>query len=468
MTRALWTGVFVALAAGVSARGDDPSTKPAAPTPAPAPAPGVSVAARFAAVRDEYEAATTAAAKASEAGKTDYEQWKLYGQKMPNIADFSRRMVDLAAADPKDPGARDALLWVIDQPGMSAAGPYADEYLRAASLLLRYHADDPEVARVGLQIDNIGSLGRDLLLEGLVVRAAGRETKGLARMALAQYLMTKAKYAEGGRKALESGRPVSETFRVRTYDDSGKMAEREFPRPPEERAYELHTRALDPEAVKTQARRLFEEVIKDYGDVPYVTRRVKALQETLKQPRPEWNGRALTPEELKTLERRVARRQTLAEVAKAKLDELDNLVEGKPAPPIEGVGMDGKPLKLADYRGKVVVLVFWGTWCGPCMAEVPNERALAEKYKDRPFAILGIDCESDQDAARKVMAREKITWPNWNDGDPGDGPIVKAYHVKSYPSTFVLDGRGVIRHIHVTGSSLDKAVEALLREPAAK
>ena len=52
---------------------------------------------------------------------------------------------------------------------------------------------------------------------------------------------------------------------------------------------------------------------------------------------------------------------------------VHNLAVGKPAPEINGVDFDGKPLKLSDYRGKVVVLVFWGTWCGPCMAEVPHE-----------------------------------------------------------------------------------------------
>ena len=51
-----------------------------------------------------------------------------------------------------------------------------------------------------------------------------------------------------------------------------------------------------------------------------------------------------------------------------------NLAVGKPAPEIEGVDVDGKPLKLSDYKGKVVVLVFWGSWCGPCMAQVPHER----------------------------------------------------------------------------------------------
>ena len=122
-----------------------------------------------------------------------------------------------------------------------------------------------------------------------------------------------------------------------------------------------------------------------------------------------------------------------------------NLAVGKPAPEIEGVDIDGKPLKLSDYRGKVVVLVFWGSWCGPCMAQVPHEREFVERLKGKPFALLGVDCEADKDAARQAMARERMTWPNWYDGAPATGPIAERYHVRSYPSVFVLDAKGVIR-----------------------
>jgi thiol-disulfide isomerase/thioredoxin len=151
-------------------------------------------------------------------------------------------------------------------------------------------------------------------------------------------------------------------------------------------------------------------------------------------------------------------------VAKARLDEMENLVGGKPAPAIDGVGMDGKPLKLSDYRGKVVLLVFWGTWCGPCMQEVPHERELVERYRGRPFALLGVDCDSNKPAALKVMKDQGITWPNWNDGDPGEGPIVQAYHVRGYPTIIAIDAKGIIRNLNVIGSGLDKAVEELIKE----
>ena len=454
MTRIWWTGLVLAVLS-TAARGDD-APKAAAAKPAG------TIAARFAALRDEFEAAQTAATQAAEKGKTQFESWKTFVKLMPDTAAFSKRMVDLAATDPKDPGARDALLWVLDKPGMGHGGPYLDEFTRAVLLLLRHHADDPEVARLGLQLDNIGTSGRDLFLEGLVVQAKGHEAKGLARLALGQYLEVKARAIGLARN------PPPNMNRIQTYDDNGKLVEKDLVSPPERVAYQWHLRLCDPDAIRAEAKRLLDEVVKDYGDIPFVTRSHRALEELLKQPKPTWHGEPLTPEQIKQVERMLARKQTLADVAKAKIDEMENLVAGKPAPPIVGVGMDGKPLKLSDYHGKVVVLVFWGTWCGPCMAEVPHEREMAERYKGKPFALLGVDCDSDKAAALKVMAQEKITWPNWNDGDPGEGPIAQRYHVRGFPSTYTIDARGIIRHINELGSGLDKAVDGLLKELEAK
>ena len=91
------------------------------------------------------------------------------------------------------------------------------------------------------------------------------------------------------------------------------------------------------------------------------------------------------------------------------------------------------------------MLVFWGSWCGPCMAQVPHERELVERLKGQPFALLGVDCEANKDTARAVMARERMTWPNWFDGAAGTGPIANRYHIRGYPSIFVLDAKGIIR-----------------------
>jgi thiol-disulfide isomerase/thioredoxin len=172
----------------------------------------------------------------------------------------------------------------------------------------------------------------------------------------------------------------------------------------------------------------------------------------------------MTQDERPQLAELVSRKRTLGHEPAARLDEMQNLIAGKPAPDIDGVDFDGKPLKLSDYRGKVVVFAFWGTWCGPCMREVPRERALAERLNAKPFALLGVNCDVDKQAAVNAIKSEGIS-PNRLDGAPGEGPIGKRYHIRGYPTIFVIDGQGIIRQkTGAIADALEKAIDDLLKQ----
>ena len=95
-----------------------------------------------------------------------------------------------------------------------------------------------------------------------------------------------------------------------------------------------------------------------------------------------------------------------------------------------------------------------------------SEREMVERLQGRPFALLGIDSEASKDAGLKVVESEKVTWLNWFDG--GDHPIMDRYHIKSFPSTFVIDAQGIIRHKRLIGKGLEDAVDKLLAETEAK
>ena len=114
-------------------------------------------------------------------------------------------------------------------------------------------------------------------------------------------------------------------------------------------------------------------------------------------------------------------------------------------------------------RGKVVVLNFWGVWCGSCMAMVPDERKLVEHMAGKPFALIGVNSDSDLAKVKTVMAKEKITWPSFRDGGPF-GSIATTWNVESWPTIFVLDRKGVIRYRDVRGKDLSDAVEKLIHE----
>ena len=147
-----------------------------------------------------------------------------------------------------------------------------------------------------------------------------------------------------------------------------------------------------------------------------------------------------------------------------RLDNIPNLKVGGIAPEIAANDLEGKRLKLSDYRGKVVMVVFWGSWCGPCMRMVSQEKALFEKHKGKPFVLLGVNCGDKLDVAKKTITDKKMGWPSWYDGEDIRGPIETDYDVPHWPRIFLIDTKGVIRQIDLEGKELDETVDKLLAE----
>jgi RNA polymerase sigma factor (sigma-70 family) len=476
MAKAMTTGALMAalgaLTTGaiVLARGGDEPSKPptqAARSPEPkkelAPAPAPPLEDQFRRIVKEYDDARARALEVSATGKTEFERWKLINETTPDEADYSRRIVDLAAKHPQEVASRDALIWVMNQPQRSDGGEYGDEFARAARLLVAHHIDDPEVARVGLRLDNVTSRRRESFIEAIYACAEKRETKGLARMALATYLEKRILEVTNARKY-----PGRNVIHSKTYDDQGKLVERTFPMSNEAEGERVHNRLIDADYVRSECVRLYEEVIAEYADIPYITTQYRDME---RKARGTPSGAIADPEKKRTIlqvEEYLAKTKvpTLGQVAAWRLDDLLNLAVGKVAPDFEGQGVDGKPLKLSDYRGQVVVLAYWFSTCGPCLRAIPDERELAAKMKGRPFTLLGIVTDGRADDARKVIEAEKITWPNLLVG--GD-KVAQQYHVSGNPSYFVLDAAGVIRSKgHILPSQLDQLVEKLVGEAEAK
>ena len=150
----------------------------------------------------------------------------------------------------------------------------------------------------------------------------------------------------------------------------------------------------------------------------------------------------------------------------AKDADLKRVSAGAEAPDITAEGLDGKLFNLSDIEGKVIVVTFWADWHKGCRHQYGAQRELVEKMKQRPFAMVGVNCDEDRAEAQKVAEREKMTWKNFWDGRWGR--ITQEWHVQTYPMTFVIDHKGIIRHRNLNGKELEAAVENLVKEAEAK
>ncbi len=160
---------------------------------------------------------------------------------------------------------------------------------------------------------------------------------------------------------------------------------------------------------------------------------------------------------------------------------------GKPAPEIEATDLDtGRPVKLADYRGKVVVLDFWGYWCGPCTGNMPHLMELQRKFEGQPLAIIALHDQSVQSRAeydQKISMARQRKWGGRDltfqvlldrpdlqkpaDRDPiGSGTTVRRYGIEGFPTLFVIDPDGLIV-APVSFADHDR-LETIVREQLAK
>lgn len=155
-----------------------------------------------------------------------------------------------------------------------------------------------------------------------------------------------------------------------------------------------------------------------------------------------------------------AQRGTVGDQAKSSLEEIRKCGIGKKMPNLGSEDLQGGKVQLKDYKGKVVVLDIWATWCGPCKAMIPHEREMVEKLKDKPFTLISISADAKKETLEKFLESTKMPWTHWWNGQ--NGGILKELEVQFFPTIYVLDGDGVIRYKNIRGEQLEKAVEKLL------
>jgi peroxiredoxin len=134
------------------------------------------------------------------------------------------------------------------------------------------------------------------------------------------------------------------------------------------------------------------------------------------------------------------------------------LVEGTKFPDFEEKDLTGKPLSLANYKGKVVLVDFWATWCMPCRIELPNVLQTYEKYHAQGFEIAGVSLDEDQPTLERLIKESKMTWQQFFDGKRYENKLARKYGVNKVPTTYLLDREGKIIGRDLRGEDLAAAV----------
>ena len=137
-----------------------------------------------------------------------------------------------------------------------------------------------------------------------------------------------------------------------------------------------------------------------------------------------------------------------------------NLLDpGNQAPDFVFRDLQGTERRLSDYRGQVVLLYFWGTWCGPCLKATPHLREAYEAFASRGFEIIGIDTQDSLETLQAYLSKHSIHWPQTMQGEYG--PILDLYRVSSYPSSFLINENGTIVDRQLRASNLTAALREL-------
>jgi peroxiredoxin len=139
---------------------------------------------------------------------------------------------------------------------------------------------------------------------------------------------------------------------------------------------------------------------------------------------------------------------------------------GKRPPTFLMRDLEGKSQSPDLYRGKVLLLDFWATWCSPCRAETANLKRLYRRYHKRGLHIVGISLDTNPGAVLKFIAEENIRWPQLWDGRGPKGELARQMGVMAIPKMILIDRKGIIREVSSGGSSLDEAVRKLMDAPA--
>jgi len=138
-----------------------------------------------------------------------------------------------------------------------------------------------------------------------------------------------------------------------------------------------------------------------------------------------------------------------------------DLARARMAPAFAITTTDGQRVSLDDLAGKVVLLDFWATWCGPCREALPHMQQIAKKFQGQPLVVLSVSLDSDEQKWNDFIAKNEMTWLQYRDGG-FTGPVARLFEVQAIPHTFTIDADGVLQEEHIGDASIEGKLKKLV------
>ena len=137
------------------------------------------------------------------------------------------------------------------------------------------------------------------------------------------------------------------------------------------------------------------------------------------------------------------------------------------APPFEITTVESEPISLDDLQGKVVLIDFWATWCGPCRAALPHVREISKKFEGQPLIVLSVSVDTDEQKWKDFIAKNEMSWPQYLDHG-FTGPVAKSFNIQAIPHTFTIDADGVLQDEHIGDASIEGKLKKLVKRAQEK
>jgi thiol-disulfide isomerase/thioredoxin len=147
---------------------------------------------------------------------------------------------------------------------------------------------------------------------------------------------------------------------------------------------------------------------------------------------------------------------------KAQQQAAQRTTEGGLAPEIAVLDPNDQPIKLSDFKGKVVLIDFWASWCKPCRMENPNVVKMYDRFKNKGFEIFGVSLDQNKEAWLQAMKDDKLTWKHGSELKFWQSSFVPVYSLEGIPMTFLVDAEGRILAKGLRGEALEKKLEEIL------